>query len=929
MSAIAVAAGEASGVLANAIASGNRDVNQLTNIVFFSRHPELAGRKLRSDERDLAKEWLMIRETIVRPALRTGGAPTPPAPSAPSAAPARPPIPASRLDWPGATDVQLAFMRAVYERHYQRALRGKRPYVADLPDAALDTIEGRHRARTDAARTARELLAAARADLAAEGLAGKVELGIVSAYRPAAHQFVIWQGKGRSGGFPHYYAVTQSARRRLGDEHGPQAVEYLTRVIAKKIAAPGFSDHQDGLAIDFATSGPGGRDIGKIGEKAWFFRWLKANGARFGFEPYPEEPWHWTFRGSAGAVQQETAGETSVGVRAGRLEVARVPLLARHRGQGPALVLRWNDMPSRPEEIDVVVHLHGYSRAGMTLPRDIERWSGLDLAPVDGAPGQGRSRPTLTVLPRGHFTGEQSGKLYKYRFPALITKGAVPELVRFALERFASTVGGTTPRVGRLLLTAHSGGGAPLLRILRDLDPHEVHVFDGLYQHAGPLARWARRHIADRRNGGALRVFYRGGTRKFSRQLFDELAGHLAAAPEDVRRRYRAEASTYGHWQIARQYGWRVLADPGADVPNARREAAGARELEVESEAFLTTLPFVSSIQDALRQKLWPVAVTVAIAAGNRDENKLTNMVFSARHPELQGRKLRPDERALAKEWLDIREKLIRPAIKAAPTPAARSAAPGGSPAPPLCDTQLERDRAECIPLDRRWAMYRGQTQRPHRPYSYFLTRSEYERYLNTFSFIKEKMPRRYSEAVQAFEAYRAVWPEMAYHIQLQNAASYAALVLTSSGVALEVERRSILATLTDIGQQTITDQVAEHLTRFIFGADLWTVFGLALQFADVLKQIEAENLLKMKGAAGEEARFKKKLSLVLDIVAADRARKEGRDRFEVKIRLWNRYWELERIKGRYFEFNALERSLDPFLSLAPREPPRIGPARQ
>ena len=62
-----------------------------------------------------------------------------------------------------------------------------------------------------------------------------------------------------------------------------------------------------------------------------------------------------------------------------------------------------------------------------------------------------------------------------------------------------------------------------------------------------------------------------------------------------MRDRYRVETSRLGHWQIARQYGWRVLADPGADVPDARGPTprrgvkrlfeVDASEAPIESEA--------------------------------------------------------------------------------------------------------------------------------------------------------------------------------------------------------------------------------------------------------------------------------------------------------------------------------------------------------
>jgi len=67
-----------------ALQGGERNENTLTNLVFFERHPERGDRLIRADERDLAREWLQIRDTLVRPALG-GLAPSPIRPPAPSA----------------------------------------------------------------------------------------------------------------------------------------------------------------------------------------------------------------------------------------------------------------------------------------------------------------------------------------------------------------------------------------------------------------------------------------------------------------------------------------------------------------------------------------------------------------------------------------------------------------------------------------------------------------------------------------------------------------------------------------------------------------------------------------------------------------------------------------------------------------------------
>jgi hypothetical protein len=56
----------------NLIANGNRNENALTDMIFFNRHPELGKKPLHKSMpnfEDLSKEWLSIRNNIVRPIL--------------------------------------------------------------------------------------------------------------------------------------------------------------------------------------------------------------------------------------------------------------------------------------------------------------------------------------------------------------------------------------------------------------------------------------------------------------------------------------------------------------------------------------------------------------------------------------------------------------------------------------------------------------------------------------------------------------------------------------------------------------------------------------------------------------------------------------------------------------------------------------------
>ena len=97
---------------------------------------------------------------------------------------------------------------------------------------------------------------------------------------------------------------------------GFRSVEYQAGLIRKKIqagqgierilavnAAPGFSEHHTGKAVDIAT--PGSRPLTEDFESSEAFEWLGRRAAEFGFSmTYPRdnpwgfiyEPWHWSLK---------------------------------------------------------------------------------------------------------------------------------------------------------------------------------------------------------------------------------------------------------------------------------------------------------------------------------------------------------------------------------------------------------------------------------------------------------------------------------------------------------------------------------------------------------------------------------------------------------------------------------------------------------
>ena len=68
-------------------------------------------------------------------------------------------------------------------------------------------------------------------------------------------------------------------------------------------AAPGFSEHHTGNAVDIAT--PGSRPLTEEFEATPAFEWLSANAENYGFSMTYErdnpwgfiyEPWHWSLK---------------------------------------------------------------------------------------------------------------------------------------------------------------------------------------------------------------------------------------------------------------------------------------------------------------------------------------------------------------------------------------------------------------------------------------------------------------------------------------------------------------------------------------------------------------------------------------------------------------------------------------------------------
>jgi D-alanyl-D-alanine carboxypeptidase len=151
-----------------------------------------------------------------------------------------------------------------YARHPRRHI-----YVEahELEDVGLNIVGRMQKLAPDTARAWREMTKSA----AAAG----VELLLVSGFRSIQYQIELF-------------------RKKIAAGH---AIESILQVNA----APGFSEHHTGKAVDIAT--PGTRPLTEAFETSSAFAWLQGHAARYGFSmPYGRdnvfgvayEPWHWS-----------------------------------------------------------------------------------------------------------------------------------------------------------------------------------------------------------------------------------------------------------------------------------------------------------------------------------------------------------------------------------------------------------------------------------------------------------------------------------------------------------------------------------------------------------------------------------------------------------------------------------------------------------
>lgn len=386
-------------------------------------------------------------------------------------------IPAGKLSQFGTIE-QTDFKKQVYEIHRQNASSNNKRFVGSLPEKELDYVYRNQKVksiplRKKAAEKCRLLLDAAKKALSEAKLGEptrllQISFWVQSGYRSAERQFRNWDSN-----FSRYYQETQKMRQSKNDgEHGIEAAKYLAKYIGRRLASPGYSLHNNGLAIDFVTIENGkkfGIKTSNTGElenawrKTWFFGWLSKNASSFEFFQNNKinEPWHWEYR-QASPVSMEVSISPSVTKQLlGETLYADIDLTTKnypdkHHLTGiyiPPAFIRGSKAKA-----NVIIYLHGYKHGYPKPAATIrEYWDSKNFPLFAFREGLLESRKNAILAAPTLGPKSQAGKLVEMK-----ESSGLDWYLRQILDHLQRR--GIANEINEVVLTCHSGGGYPMLK---------------------------------------------------------------------------------------------------------------------------------------------------------------------------------------------------------------------------------------------------------------------------------------------------------------------------------------------------------------------------------------------------------------------------------------------------------------------------------
>src|SRR6266850_1649155 len=559
-----------------------------------------------------------------------------------------------------ASPEQVDFRERVLKAHIAlRSQGGRRKPATDLPQSALAKVPGTARwMRSDAAAAAGRMLADAGKALAEARASGDADarrtraLGATSGYRSPKRQYELWREY-----FPKYYAKTQAERAQVaGGEHGDAARQIALQETAQWIAAPGFSNHNNGIAIDLAQIRMPGARIRNTSNasdltrwrRSWFHKWLVANAESYGFSPYAKEPWHWEYKPRPAVSKLDELDQLEPSYELD--ELGETELDENELAAEPAAEELWGIPffpPVAPAATPDRARLVASCLPVVTaIPRMTAKYSSPRTRAIDEIvlhdTSSGRNRRWADAKA---YLADPSKDNRKVSIHYMIGREDDQIVSMVPESRQAWHATSHNPRSVGIELFMRRGRDTGFsdwqYRAVSQL------VYDLMLRHSVPAANIVAHKWIDPTR--------RDDPRNFDWPRFRQTLVQIADCARTI------DPSLVVS-DVANAGGTRATSAAPAKELDATETLDGDRELDELGEESLDeyetpTLSVVDRVKAALQRGLWSGAAALMIGSGVRDERRITNIIFRSRHPELSGRRIRPDETALAAEWTAIRER--------------------------------------------------------------------------------------------------------------------------------------------------------------------------------------------------------------------------------------------------------------------------------
>jgi hypothetical protein len=302
------------------------------------------------------------------------------------------------------------------------------------------------------------------------------------------------------------------------------------------------------------------------------------------------------------------------------------------------LIVYFHGMITKKENLDCKTYPNEFSEGGIEYYWNTPYFKCLreDLF----ASGQQVILIAPTLMPdvgKKGTTSDSYGNLDKAgKFDFLIN-----ETLRLLIERNELP---PDAQVQNIILSGHSGGGLPMQKILNTENSLKKNIsecwgFECLYFGTSIWERWLAKNQNSYFHHFRRESKFTAPTKnliKYKPKFVDVHDGtdHCRIVTEKWRQAINSSRALQGD------------KSPTSSATN--RSLSGIFSL-------LSGLPGLATL---------PATFITALLGGFQNENDLTNLIFSARHPELGGRKLKgSDLQSLKDEWVSILKMIVRPAI--------------------------------------------------------------------------------------------------------------------------------------------------------------------------------------------------------------------------------------------------------------------------